>query len=163
MPIDEKELISIGALLLKLQGLESILKIYVSLLNEEAKQRNPRVKNLEVKNILDDSINGRHQTLGILIRAIQNEINFFDNEEFNKLLQMRNTFVHSFHKKYILENTLGSSDFLLELHQLVEKYTKVFNGALTSALQNLASRKGEQLDVDGLIGDEIEFFHYIKK
>lgn len=44
-----------GKLLIKIQYLEDILKLYISLFNKEAKQRNKKITNLCSRDILDDT------------------------------------------------------------------------------------------------------------
>ena len=152
MKISESEFASFGKLLVKIQFFEVILKMYISLLNSDIKKRNPSIKNLNGRDILDDSIAGKKHTLGMLMLVIKKEMPFFDNNEFSRLLDMRNTFAHNFHKEYLSVDKVSESnymEFINELWGLTDKYTEIFTG-----LMEMANRKanGESSDLSVLKG-----------
>jgi hypothetical protein len=60
-----------GKVLVKIQFFEQLVKIFISLFNEDAKLRNKNINNLSYKDILDDDILKRNQTLGILMSVVK--------------------------------------------------------------------------------------------
>ncbi len=84
------------------------------------------------------------------MRVIKSEIPHFDNEEFKKLLEMRNTFIHNFHKDFLAVNAKKENDlseFVTTLFNLTNKYTNIFTG-LTS-ISVTAISKGK-ISTDGI-------------
>lgn len=150
-----------GKVLINLQYLETIIKLYASLFKTDIKlNKKYRISKLNSKNVLADS-DGSKSTLGSLMRVIKTEIPNFDNNEFDKLLEMRNTFVHNFHKEYLSVNAKKEdelSEFVLTLNNLTDKYTKIFTGLVSLSVKFIA--KGA-VSTDGISDNEKDLIEYI--
>lgn len=144
----------IGKTLVKLQILETQIKLFISFLKPEIKLKY-KIGNLEHKRILDNSDDSR-KTLGALMYILKNELTFFKNEDFEKLLKMRNIFVHSFQSEYLNNGKIDSSEtnnFILTLNKLAENFVKVFIGLNTLSVKLRAQKKFTKNDYS-----KIEFY-----
>ena len=136
-----------GKLLVKVQFFEQLVKIFVSLLNKDIKSKNKAISNLCYKDILNDDIPKRKQTLGVLMIAVKNVIKSFDNKEFEELLEKRNIFIHKLHKIYLsndIKNNNTDEDlekFILELWNLTDKYTDIFTGLISLSTKFITNNK----------------------
>jgi len=159
--IKKDDYASFGKVLIKLQFLETIIKLYISLFNKNIKNNKEYgIKKLSTKNILEDNDNSK-KTLGNLMRVIKNEIPQFDNKEFEKLLKMRNTFIHNFHKEFLSANAKKEnelSEFIITLFNLTNKYTKIFTGLTSISITSLSKGK---ISTDGISDSEDDLIKYI--
>ncbi|UJJ31949.1 hypothetical protein [Halopseudomonas maritima] len=164
MNILENEFAAYGKTLVKIQYFEIILKICISLFDAEAKARHSSIKNLKIEDVLNLSVSYK-QTLGTLMAAIRKEIPVFDTDEFSKLLVMRNTFVHNFHKEYISRGVDEKERmaFIEELFELITRYTEIFTGLFVHLARHIAKEKNGTLNLAGLEVSEDELLKHIVK
>ena len=162
MKTNDLEYASYGKLLIKLQNLETIIKMYVSLLNTEIKgKRKYNIKDLSARSILDDSNNGTKQTLGQLIFIIKSEVECFEDEDFNELLEKRNIFIHKFFKEYLSHNAKNkskTSSFINRLWNLTDKFTNIFNGLISISVKKKSNGK---VDTSGIESNEKDLYIYL--
>src|SRR5690606_13827439 len=137
------------------------IKLYTSLFNKDIKQnRKYGIKNLSTKDILEDTDDSK-KTLGNLMRVIKSEIPHFDNEEFEKLLEMRNTFIHNFHKEFLSEYAKKEgeiSEFVTTLFNLTNKYTNIFTGLTSISVTSISKGK---ISTAGISDTEKDLIDYI--
>ena len=147
----------IGKSLIKLQILETQIKLFVSLLKPDIKTKY-KIKELEHKRIMDNSDDSR-KTLGNLMHILKSELPFFKNEDFEKLLKMRNIFVHSFQSEYLNNKKTNYSEtktFLLLLNELTENFAKIFIGLNTLSVKLIAQKKLTDKDYDKMKFHDLE-------
>ncbi|MCT7602892.1 hypothetical protein N5U17_01470 [Aliarcobacter butzleri] len=150
-----------GKVLVKIQFFEQLVKIFISLFNKDAKLRNKRINNLSYKDILDDNILKRNQTLGILMSVIKKEMKIFDNDEFNELLEKRNIFIHKLHKEYLSNDSLDEEEltrFINQLWNLINKYIDIFTGLISLSVKTISNNK---IDTSGIDKCEENLIRYI--
>jgi len=152
----------IGKLLIKLQYLETLMKLLISLFNSDIKgKKKYKIKDLSARNILDDNTKKTRQTLGQLMNVLKSEMPNFDNEEFEELLAKRNRFIHSFHKEFLSNKNFDEKEvtlFIKELWLLADKYTKIFTGFISLAAKLIGKGK---ISVAGIDKDEKYLYEYL--
>jgi hypothetical protein len=149
-----------GKVLVKIQFFEQLVKIFISLFNEDAKLRNKNINNLSYKDILDDDILKRNQTLGILMSVVKKEIKIFDNDEFNELLEKRNIFIHKLHKEYLSNDSLDEEEltkFINQLWNLINKYIDIFTGLISLSIKSITDNKIDMSSIDNCEEDLIKY------
>lgn len=160
--MNELNYASFGKLLIKLQFLETIIKLFISLCNSSVKENKKyRIKELSSRNILDNNTEKTKQTLGQLMIIIKSEIPNFDNAEFKELLSKRNKFIHSFHKEFLSKKEIDEKEvtkFIEKLWSLTDKYTKVFTGLISISAKSIGKGK---VSVEGIEEDEKHLYNYL--
>jgi hypothetical protein len=159
----------IGKILIKLQILEIQIKLFISFLNPEVKLKY-KIGNIDSRSIMDNSENSR-KTLGNLMHILKSELPFFINDDFNKLLKLRNTFVHSFHSKYLNNKNIKfaeTKEYLEEIDKLTENFARIFTGLNTLSVKIMAKKKlsledYEKIEFYDLEKNEKIFFDFLKK
>lgn len=165
LKIEEDQYATFGKLLIKIQFLETLLKIAISLFKQEVKDHDKAFKNLSPNDILTDLSNNTHkQTLGQLSNFIKGHINAFNEESFKELLEKRNVFIHNLKNHYITSNSATTEelhDFINSLWLLTEEFTKVFIGLISISIRQID--KSGQIDFKGIDKHEIDFIKYSLK
>jgi hypothetical protein len=150
-----------GKLLIDIQFLETLIKLYISYFKPEIKKKNG-ITGLNSKSILDDT-DGSRKTLGALMKILNSNIEEFKNEEFKELLEKRNIFAHNLHKEYLSVKANKENDltnFISRLSHLVEKYTDIFTGLHSITIKSLSKGK---VSTKGIEQSETELYNYLEK
>lgn len=150
-----------GKLLIDIQFLETLIKLYISYFKPEIKKNN-RIDGLSPRSILDDTDDSK-KTLGALMKILNSHIKEFKNEEFEELLEKRNIFAHNFHNEYLSvkankKNEL--TDFISRLSHLVKKYTDIFTGLHSLTIKSLSNGKVSTKEIEQ---NETELYNYLEK
>ncbi len=95
----------------------------------------------------------RRQTLGQIIGFLKEDVKIFDNEELDRLLDLRNEFTHNLFRKYLSHGRDKNPDLKymvfqlsLELYELSLKWTSIFKGFLYELILDMKNK--------GSLGDD---------
>ena len=131
---------SCGILLFETQKVEFIIHGLVSHFNKYILKTNKQFEKLTPRIFLDNDENSkkkRKQTLGLRIKILLENNNFFNELELNTYVKNRNIFVHSFWREFLSgtkstnrDEVLNAIKFVMEFSKENVKWKSLFKGLL---------------------------------
>ena len=129
-----------GILLIETQKVEFIIHGLVSHFNENILKTNKQFEKLTPRIFLDNDENSkkkRKQTLGLIVKILLENNDFFSDTELNMFVKNRNIFVHSFWREFLFgtkiknrEGIINGLKFIIEFSKENIKWKSLFKGLL---------------------------------